>query len=642
MNKINKLVVASAIAFFGITAVGIGVGYASWTYADAATSAVSQTVAAAVGDWHYLIEDGMFYKMAADGTVDWHSSIDGSTYNASGSSTSSYHVTNAKNPSGTDVCAYYPYHGTLKKTTTVVTITGVDGVTDSSGSYISPFDYPSYVKQVYLPTAYSSIGDGAFAYSTGLKEVHFFDATSNGYPASSALTIGNSAFWSCDSLTVVDLPANLDSIGSYAFGSYNTTLNLTINYSGTVYQWFNDVTLNSYWHYYCAPTVICSDATVTYTNNFSDTCTVAYNNTATAVAASTFSGNTNLTAVTLGSKVASIGASAFYNASSLTNIALTPTVTSIGANAFGADNSASTLAVAYSGNIYSWMQTTSKDSTWHSGRAVTVTCSDAVASYQSGSTSYSVVYDNQTTSVDANTFNNETALSSVTLGTGVTSLGASSFFNTSGLTTLSIPSNVTSIGANAFGADNSASRLAITYDGSIYSWMRNVTKDSTWHSGRAVTVTCNDAKITYQNYTSDYTVTYLAGATEVAAQTFLNETNLTAVNFVSSISNIGSYAFSGCTGLTAVTFKPITGSSDLTIEDHAFYDCTSLTSVKITRALQSMGSYAFATSSSNATAIEFDFANKSNNNGTKWANLLKNTNYTNNRTNVTVKYNATI
>jgi hypothetical protein len=440
------------------------------------------------GDWHYLIEDGMFYKMADDGTVDWSSPIDPSTFDATGTNKSNYHATNVKNPKGTDICAYYPYHGTLTGTTTVVTVTGVDGVTDStssSSSYISPFAYPANVKQIYLPTSYSSIGEGAFIYSTGLKEVHFFDATSNGYPASSALTIGDSAFWGSDSLAVVDLPSNLSSIGSYAFGTYDENpAALTINYAGTVYQWFNNVTLSEYWHYYIAPTVICSDATVTYTSKWYDTCTVAYNNKATAVAASTFSDNTNLTAVTLGTSVASIGASAFYNASSLTSMAISSTVTSIGATAFGADNSASTMAVAYDGSIHSWMQSISKDSAWHTGRAVTVTCSDAVATYSSDSTEYSVVYDNTATSVEANTFSNETALSSVTLGTGVTSLGASSFYNTSSLTTLAIPSNVTSIGANAFGADNSVSRLAIAYDGSIYSWMRTVAKDPAWHTGQ--------------------------------------------------------------------------------------------------------------------------------------------------------------
>lgn len=351
MNRLNKIVMAAAIGFLGISAVSVG--FASWTYSNGDPSSVEQTVAAAIGDWHYLIEDGMFYKMIDDHTVDWRTQVTPATYNATGSSTSNYHVTKVENPSGTDVCVYYPYHGTLDGTTTVVTVTGVNGVT-SYYNYISPFQNVANVKQIYLPTFYTSIGDGAFFESTSVVELHFFDAKKNGYPASSALTLGESSFLDCTALEYAELPANVSSIDSYAFGlsdSSTTSSSLTIHYDGDVYAWMNSVTKTGYvdggrngettmsWHQGRAVTVECTDAIVTYPGTTGTTAarhSVAYKDTATTVAASTFTDDADLTAVTFGSSITSIGSSAFEQATGLSTLTFKPITAyfTIGTDAF--------------------------------------------------------------------------------------------------------------------------------------------------------------------------------------------------------------------------------------------------------------------------------------------------------------------
>jgi hypothetical protein len=53
----------------------------------------------------------------------------------------------------------------------------------------------------------------------------------------SVTTIGNDAFYSCNSLTSVTIPASVTTIGNNAFCScYNLT---TVNYKGEEWDWWN-------------------------------------------------------------------------------------------------------------------------------------------------------------------------------------------------------------------------------------------------------------------------------------------------------------------------------------------------------------------------------------------------------------------
>lgn len=76
----------------------------------------------------------------------------------------------------------------------------------SIGDYA--FYYCESLTEVDLPDSLQSIGEGAFRYCESLTEVDLPD---------SLQSIGNSAFAECESLTEVDLPDSLQSIGYGAF-----------------------------------------------------------------------------------------------------------------------------------------------------------------------------------------------------------------------------------------------------------------------------------------------------------------------------------------------------------------------------------------------------------------------------------------
>ena len=66
----------------------------------------------------------------------------------------------------------------------------------------------SSLTEINLPASLTSIGESAFYDCSSLTEIHL--------PAN-LTSIGERAFWSCSSLTEIHLPASLTSIGGYAF-----------------------------------------------------------------------------------------------------------------------------------------------------------------------------------------------------------------------------------------------------------------------------------------------------------------------------------------------------------------------------------------------------------------------------------------
>ena len=62
--------------------------------------------------------------------------------------------------------------------------------------------------ELTLPNSVKSIGDGAFAYCSGLTELTL---------PNSVTSIGNCAFGGCSGLTELTLPNSITSIGDYAF-----------------------------------------------------------------------------------------------------------------------------------------------------------------------------------------------------------------------------------------------------------------------------------------------------------------------------------------------------------------------------------------------------------------------------------------
>ena len=158
----------------------------------------------------------------------------------------------------------------------------------------------SSLTSVNIPNSVTSIGNHAFYNCSSLTSVTI---------PNSVTSIGNSAFGWCRSLTSVDIPNSVTSIGNSAFNNCDSLTSVTIP---------NSVTSIGNWSF-----AHCSSLT-----------SVTIPNSVTSIGDNAFYGCRSLTSIDIPNSVTSIGNQAFEYCSSLTSIDIPNSVTSIGEWAF--------------------------------------------------------------------------------------------------------------------------------------------------------------------------------------------------------------------------------------------------------------------------------------------------------------------
>jgi hypothetical protein len=182
----------------------------------------------------------------------------------------------------------------------------------------------------------------------------------------------------------------------------------------------------------------------------------------------------------------------------------------------------------------------------------------------------SVTIPNSVTSIGADAFSSNDALTTVTIGSSVTSIGNYAFWE-SGLTTVSIPNSVTLIGTNAFEGN---ALTSVTIGNSVTS-----IGSSAFYKNALTTVTIPDS-VTSIGDTAFSTnaltsVTIGNSVTSIDSYAFASN-DLTTVTIPSSVTSIGHLAFEK-NALTSVNFlgdAPIDPVGVL-----VFYDNSDLTAV---------------------------------------------------------------
>ena len=190
-------------------------------------------------------------------------------------------------------------------------------------------------------------------------------------------SIGNSIFKGCSSMTTITIPNSVTDIGDYAFQNSGLT-------SITIPESVTNIGSNAFEGCISLSSVIIP-RNVTNINNY------------------TFQNCSTLITVNFSGSVINIGDYAFSGCSDLTSVSIPESVTSIGSNAF---EGCSSLA--------------------------------------------SLVIPSGVTRINNSTFQNCSSLITVTIPESVTSIGDYAFFGCSNLPSIAIPNSVTSIGSSAF------------------------------------------------------------------------------------------------------------------------------------------------------------------------------------------------
>ncbi|MBQ2376712.1 MAG: leucine-rich repeat domain-containing protein [Bacteroidales bacterium] len=266
----------------------------------------------------------------------------------------------------------------------------------------------------YSGYTYNVVGIADYAFmraytENGWETLSCSSLTSVDIP-NSVTSIGYSAFYGCSNLTSVDIPNSVTSIGNYAFCNCSSLTSVTIP---------NSVTSIGTW---------------------------------------AFAECSNLNSISIGSGVISIGEEAFYHCTGLDSIELPNNITTIGRNCFDSCINLTTVNIPTSLSVID----TSLFRYCTSLTSITIpeNITDIKAwSFWNCHSLTSINIPNSVTSIGEQAFAYCNTLSSVTLGNSVTSIGDYAFYNCSSLSSVTIPNSVTSIGEGTFAGCSSLSSV---------------------------------------------------------------------------------------------------------------------------------------------------------------------------------------
>ena len=407
---------------------------------------------------------------------------------------------------------------------------------------------------IVIPAGIQKIGAYAFK-EKNITSVDFSQATE-------LTTIGDYAFYNCDDLTTVTIPASVTTMGYRVFYECDNIPLIYCACEPNLDGW------NSDWSY--IPTIwdytnwsIDENGVLSFNKDYN------YDHYATYP---WYALRSQIKSVKVGADVTTIGYQAFYNGytdyENLVSVDFSEaaSLNTIGSAAFYRSNLTTVTIPATLTTIES---SAFRES--HSLESVDFSNAEALSS------------------IGYSAFENCIALTEADMenATGLVAINGQAFYGCYGLTTLNIPQTVTYIGYQAFqGVKN------INYKGSAGSSMEKwgaLARNGYVEDGL---VYSDNTKTTLVAYIGDGgSVNIPAGVVTIGHLSFFNCTTLTAVSIPSSVEYIGSDAFSSCSSLSTVDMSNATNLHY--IDNSAFSGCAALASISIPQSIIRVGYGAF-------------------------------------------------
>lgn len=281
----------------------------------------------------------------------------------------------------------------------------------------------------------------------------------------SVVSIGESAFKNCSSLTAVTIPNSVVNIGENAFVGCHSLTSVTLNSNAIVNKEYTSS--NNIGHIFGSQVTkyIFGDDVQNIGKRAFSNCkslnSLSISNSVTNIGYEAFRGCFGLTSIIIPNSVTNIEGWAFSDCTGLTSLVIPNSVKSIGRYAFFGCISLASIDVNINNTNYSSVDGVlfSKDKTlliqYPEGKKGTYIIPESVKSI--GHSAFfncygltSVHIPNSVPSIGYEVFCNCKNLTSVNIPNSVTSIGSWAFSRCSSLTSVTIPNSVTSIGEHAF------------------------------------------------------------------------------------------------------------------------------------------------------------------------------------------------
>ena len=313
-----------------------------------------------------------------------------------------------------------------------------------------------------------------------------------------------------------------------------------------------------------------------------------------------FSGNTNLTTVTLAESLTTLGSNAFESCKSLKTIKIPSKVTAIPDRCFVYCSSLESVTIPEG-------VTTIGSYAFQSCKLNALTLPESLETIGSYAFSFcdltDLVIPEGVLVIDQDAFLGNYSLKNLTLPSTITSIGESAFLYNDNLQSIICnAATPPALGDNAFRSNISikvpmasivAYRQAVGWKNFTNYYGGEMVADGItyWINEKGAMVAAADSSLTEANIPS---VVEFEGnqylVTKINDMLFLDNTNLESVALPESLTTLGIRAFGGCQSLKTIKIP----SGVTTIPDRCFYRCSSLESVTIPEGVTTLGLYAFS------------------------------------------------